>query len=722
MEKAGSSELAPVVLKGALATNGHLCQSLKLCLWITFISLNMMFITAAICLVILQFSAPSGAAVKSSPEALNPYPQNLIDDNGGPTLYYNGTGPVPPYDAASPIPDPFTPLKPSNQTEVYFYNKIAGIVANGSNYTTKCDKCKAATMVMTEAAISQPVSVVTDLLIRVCNLTHPQIYAKTCQAEFSGVGGIGPYYTQLFARMSDVTGDYQAWCFYNFDTCPIPPTIEIDESKYFSPKPPSASVVPEPSGKNIDVLHISDWHLDPRYDIGSEANCSQYLCCRPYSTNTKLDTAVNNASVPASRFGYLYCDTPPDLALSSFKSMRQFFNPKNLAFTIFTGDIVSHDNDDQLSRAYVEYEEQVTYEVFKAEMGEVPIYPTLGNHDSLPEAFNTPNNIKPGGGAANAFSWNYKLLSGLWQQSGWITAPEARHASLHYGAYAHTTAQGLRIISINTDFVSILKSIFIPSANYLQWYKDNVFNYFNFTNPDQSGILRYLIKELEACERKNQRAWIIGHVLSGYDGSNGLPNPTALFYSIVVRFSPSTIAGVFFGHTHEDQIQLFYDYAEGSITNGVRNTTDVDYSKPLTVGYIGPSITPLTGNNAGYQLYHVDAKTFEITGIQTYFANVSEANIWTTPVWKYEYDARSTYNVNGTWPAKAPLNATFWDDVTYSMLSNQSLVETYNFLETKSSAVTKNCSSAACGRQKVCYIRSGSGALGYACPYKNGPF
>ena len=127
------------------------------------------------------------------------------------------------------------------------------------------------------------------------------------------------------------------------DTCTVPPTIEIDESLYFSPKPPAASVVPKPSGKTINVLHLSDWHLDPRYDIGSEANCSQYLCCRPYSTNTKLHTGVSNASVPASRFGYLYCDSPPDLALSSFKSMASFFDVDDISFTIFTGDIVSHD-------------------------------------------------------------------------------------------------------------------------------------------------------------------------------------------------------------------------------------------------------------------------------------------------------------------------------------------------------------------------------------------
>ena len=56
----------------------------------------------------------------------------------------------------------------TNQTEDYYYNLITAIIANGSNYTTKCDKCVASTNVMHEAAVSQPVSVITDLLIRLC--------------------------------------------------------------------------------------------------------------------------------------------------------------------------------------------------------------------------------------------------------------------------------------------------------------------------------------------------------------------------------------------------------------------------------------------------------------------------------------------------------------------------------------------------------------------------
>lgn len=68
-----------------------------------------------------------------------------------------------------------------------------------------------------------------------------------------------------------------------------------------------------------------------------------------------------------------------------------------------------------------------------------------------------------------------------------------------------------------------------------------------------------MIQELQAAEDAGERVWIQGHVLSGWDGSNPLVNPTDLFYQIIDRYSPHVIANVFFGHTHEDEV-----YVQGS--------------------------------------------------------------------------------------------------------------------------------------------------------------
>jgi sphingomyelin phosphodiesterase len=69
--------------------------------------------------------------------------------------------------------------------------------------------------------------------------------------------------------------------------------------------------------------------------------------------------------------------------------------------------------------------------------------------------------------------------------------------------------------------------------------RPNYFNYINMTSSDPSGILRFLTDELQDSEDAGERGllissrcqatslisclvWIIGHVQSGWDGSQGL--------------------------------------------------------------------------------------------------------------------------------------------------------------------------------------------------------
>ena len=48
-------------------------------------------------LALLQYATHGLAATNYTKEALNPQLTNTIGDKGGPTLYYNGSGPVPPW-------------------------------------------------------------------------------------------------------------------------------------------------------------------------------------------------------------------------------------------------------------------------------------------------------------------------------------------------------------------------------------------------------------------------------------------------------------------------------------------------------------------------------------------------------------------------------------------------------------------------------------------------
>jgi len=138
----------------------------------------------------------------------------------------------------------------------------------------------------------------------------------------------------------------------------------------------------------------------------------------------------------------------------------------------------------------------------------------------------------------------------------------------------------------------------------------------------------------------------------------------------------------------------------------------------LTNAWIGPSVTPLTNLNSGYRMYEVDEGNFEIYDAYTFYADVNTfPNLTSTgPTFKIEYNTRDAYGRQANWPADAPLNATFWHQVTEAMQTNHSIASQFNTYQGKMSVKSPNCTNNACAEAKVCYIRSGSVALAQSCP------
>jgi hypothetical protein len=103
-------------------------------------------------------------------------------------------------------------------------------------------------------------------------------------------------------------------------------------------------------------------------------------------------------------------------------------------------------------------------------------------------------------------------------------------ARAHYAAYSVQRTDGLRVITLNTDL----------------WYRANWFSYINLSHPDTSGMLRFLTDELQDAEDKGDRVWIMGHVLSGWDGSNALEAPSNLWgcHALITRYSDELISSV----------------------------------------------------------------------------------------------------------------------------------------------------------------------------------
>ena len=348
---------------------------------------------------------------------------------------------------------------------------ITGIIESG-NDASNCSRCQAALVVAKGVAQVAPTKV-PDLLVALCKQFKFSSNA-TCTNNYAATS-FGAIWTQVlvFADVNGLDGKYI--CDDLSKTfCPAPTVSPLNTTRLFPKPKPANAKAPKASGEHVKVLHLSDFHLDPRYAVASEANCTSGLCCR---TNVHASgLTLRQIELPAPLYGAFHCDTPYYLGLAALQSIGPLTGTTKaspFAWTIYTGDLVSHDSQNQLSRAYTEYTEYSVYEMFREYIGS-PVFPVLGNHDSNPEAIDAPHSEPDGLG--QQFSWNYDHVAALWQQNGWIKSAAAREARLHYGAYSVKNQYGLRIITLNTDF----------------WYRSNFLNYYSTSFLNISFLKRSL--------------------------------------------------------------------------------------------------------------------------------------------------------------------------------------------------------------------------------------
>ncbi|TFK69069.1 Metallo-dependent phosphatase [Pluteus cervinus] len=619
------------------------------------------------------FNNPTATSAQVQPVITDPitnvvYPLSLTDPD---TIPNNDTT----------DPHPLPPVASADQILNIAMTQIVSIANNPIFGDDTCTRCIAGLEVAKFVTLAHP-SILADLATQLC-LLDQFASSSTCKSEFSNLD-IGSVVAQVLAN-ADVGGlDGQMLCENFLGFCPLAPTSPLNLTGWFAkPKPNPLPPPRKPSGQRVKILHLSDLHLDPRYATGSEGNCTSNLCCRANNSPAQV-------MLPAPRFGTFLCDTPYALALAVLQSIPVLTNTTSTGFawSLYTGDLVSHDPDNQLSRNYVEYAETVVYDLLKDFLNSGPVYAALGNHDSYNEAQDAPHSL--GGALGTQFSWNYDHLSALWQHEQWLPSAAVQLARAHYAAYSVQRVDGLRIIALNTDF----------------WNKANWFNYINLTTSDTSGMLRFLTDELQDAEDAGDRVWIIGHVLSGWDGTNALLNPTNLFYQIVDRFSPHVIANIFWGHTHEDEFSIFYT------NNGTVQSTDT----ALAVSWVGPSVTPLTNLNSGFRVYEVDTGSFEVLDAHTWSTDVNafpplDHQIQNGPTFTYEYSTRTAFaNITG-WGPNDPLNATWWHRITEEFQANPALVQTFTMFQGKGSVLSPPCTSTDCVEAKICYMRSGSSSL-----------
>ncbi|BFZ21086.1 hypothetical protein BsWGS_24125 [Bradybaena similaris] len=443
-------------------------------------------------------------------------------------------------------------------------------------------------------------------------------------------------------------------CGRMFDDCgtPYDPLNDWNVTFPDTPQPPPVPPTPPKEGSpTLRVLHLTDVHFDRDYKPGSNAKCGEPLCCRE---------GVGSFADPADgawTFGdYRSCDTPLWTLENMFATLAQ-----NHTFDLiyWTGDVPAHNVWNQSRADQIDTINYVVSLILKYFPGK-PVYPSLGNHESSPVNSFPPPYIT----GEHSISWLYDELATSWKH--WL--PQDAVESIKRGAYYTVSPyQGLRIISLNMNYCN----------------NENWWMLLNTTDP--TGELQWLIATLQKAEDIEEKVHILGHIPPGENDC--LKAWSWNYYKIVSRYQ-NTIAGQFFGHTHKDEFEVFYDIE--------------NLQTPVGVAYIGPSVTPYTYVNMGFRFYTVDGdygnSSYQVLDHETFYMNLTKAHIEGKITWEFEYSAKAAYNLPSIYPKD-------WDNLINTMTKNDTVLQQY-YKFYKKSAETDRC-TGDCRTSLLCQTRSG---------------
>ncbi|KAG6851332.1 hypothetical protein H0H93_005730 [Arthromyces matolae] len=248
-------------------------------------------------------------------------------------------------------------------------------------------------------------------LITPQNFTAPGVFPTSAFSKYYNKPTATASQVQPVSYSDFDAGGYdgQAFC-SNFigGMCPAPATAPLDLSKWFAkPKPNPLPKPKTPSGKRYKGMQLAPKQIVQDLPAVERTCLIQQALTRLFP--------LPQGSVPTIDFA---SDTPLALGMAALEAIPALTGTKETGFawSIYTGDLVSHDPDKQLSRRM---------------LGTGPVYAALGNHDS--------------------YNQNYDHVADLWQHEQWLPEAAVNLAKSHYAAYMVKRVDGLRIISLNTD-------------------------------------------------------------------------------------------------------------------------------------------------------------------------------------------------------------------------------------------------------------------------------
>jgi len=394
-------------------------------------------------------------------------------------------------------------------------------------------------------------------------------------------------------------------------------------------------VQPKADAKKGKVLHLSDFHLDLSYQIGSDTDCGLPLCC---INGTKM---AEDPKRSAGDWGAYKCDLTRWTAEDMIRHIKEEHGQDEFEYIMLTGDAPAHDVWLQ-SREYNLKTAKVIMDMVKQHFPRSKVVTSLGNHDSFPCNNFVPSSIDV---PHLKQSWDYTGLAEIY--GDWWLSETARKSFENNGSYHFEFSPGFRMIVVNSN----------GYIGYNFWL--------NLDYQDPFGLLPWLYDVLLEAESKGEKVHILSHAPPG--DVTSVSGWGANWARVVDRFA-NTIAAQFYGHTHNDQFIVWYDAETNSV--------------PINVGYVTPSVTTYTGLNPSYRIYTLDGPypgaSMEILDVQTYVFNLTAANLASDvggdkarPQYYQLYDHRKDLKMANLYPRD-------FDDLAKRLVKDDNLYKEFN--------------------------------------------
>jgi len=336
-------------------------------------------------------------------------------------------------------------------------------------------------------------------------------------------------------------------------------------------------------------IHISDIHVDLLYKEGSSIDCDYPLCCRNGTGNS---THFAGKFGPSSR---AKCDVPMATVDSLLEDIKTQVGGDKDIFGIITGDFIPHDVWKQ-SEIYDVNDLVGLFDKIQAALPDIPFYPCLGNHEAFPvNEFQGPEGD----------SWLYETLYKIWGR--WLD--DAALVTLRYGGYYSTVVKpGLRLIALNTGY----------------YQDDNLYLSLTGRTQDMGNQRAWLKDVLGQAEKMDEKVYITGHVPLG----SGVESIVRQYIEILCEYS-EIIAGIFMGHTHNDEFRIV----------GC-NGTGMDL-----VAFLTSSITTYDGHIPAWRMYDYERRSGVVMDYKQRSMDIVDSNQKEIGIWSDLYNTKEGYGV-----------------------------------------------------------------------------